>query len=65
MVVRVKYKKKIHKVSVKRAKVKNVLERIGMNPEEYLAVKGESILTDDDYVKDGDEIEVYDVVSGG
>ncbi len=65
MVIQVKYKNKTYKVRVKRAKVKSIIEKVGLNPEEYLAVKGDLILTDDDYIKDGDEIKLYDVVSGG
>lgn len=46
-------------------RVAQVLEELGLNPEAYLVIRGEALLTRDAEVAEEDEIEVRPVVSGG
>ncbi len=45
--------------------VKELLAKLRINPETVLVAKGESILTEDEELKDKDEITLLSVVSGG
>ena len=45
--------------------VKTLLEELSINREEVLVVRGETILTDNDTVVNGDEIRILSVISGG
>ena len=42
-----------------------ILEKEGINPEEYVLVKGNEIVLEDEKLKDGNEIKLLPVVSGG
>ena len=52
-------------IEVDRAKIRDVLSKIGLLSEEYIVVKNGKVVTPDDEVVDGDEIILYPVVSGG
>ncbi len=47
------------------AKVLDVLEKLEINPETVLVKKGKGIVTEDETLRSGDEIEIIRVVSGG
>ena len=49
----------------KDASVRKILKRININPESYLVVRNGKLLTEDDVVKDGEEIKIVAVISGG
>ena len=55
----------VKEVNVKKVKVKELLSMLGLLSEEYIVVKGNEVITDEDEVVDGDEIVLYPVVSGG
>ncbi|WFO76072.1 MoaD/ThiS family protein [Desulfurococcaceae archaeon MEX13E-LK6-19] len=42
-----------------------LLKKLGLLVEEYVVVKNNQVVTEDDIVRDGDEIVLYPVVSGG
>ena len=42
-----------------------LLQRLGMLPEAVVVVKGDEIVTEDETLEDGDEVELIRVVSGG
>ncbi|MBT9281203.1 hypothetical protein AB1399_08795 [Hydrogenibacillus schlegelii] len=46
-------------------KVREILRELKMNPEATLVIKGNTLLTLDDVVEDGEEIEVRSAISGG
>jgi len=48
-----------------KTKVEKILLKIGINPESVIVFKNGELITEDDYVGDGDEIEVLPVSSGG
>lgn len=67
MTIKVKFPNGDFKIinGISRIKAKELLERLGLLREEYVIVKNEHVITDEDIVTDGDEIVLYAVVSGG
>ncbi|MCD6095984.1 MAG: MoaD/ThiS family protein [Thermoprotei archaeon] len=56
----------IKKVTVNnKTKVEKILLKIGINPESVIVFKNGKLITEDDYVENGDEIEVLPVSSSG
>ncbi|NPA99730.1 MAG: MoaD/ThiS family protein [Crenarchaeota archaeon] len=45
--------------------IREVLERIGLSPEEYVVSRNGEVVSEDEQVSDGDTIILYPVVSGG
>ena len=46
-------------------RVEDVLKKLGLNPEEYVVVRGDEVLPDDEIIREDVELELYSVVSGG
>jgi len=46
-------------------RVKELMRRLGLNTEEYVVTKSGEVITEEDVVRDGDELVLYPVVSGG
>ena len=46
-------------------KVNALLEELGVNRESVLVIKGDTLVTGDAVLDDGDEVEVRPVISGG
>lgn len=55
----------VKEVNVRKTRIKELLEKLGILTEEYVVVKNGEVTTEDDIVEDGDEIVLYPVVSGG
>ncbi len=55
----------VKEVDVRKIRIKELLEKLGILIEEYVVVKNGEVTTEDDIVEDGDEIVLYPVVSGG
>ena len=53
------------KISFSGKTVKELLLKLKLNPETVLVVRKEEVLTEDELVKNKDEIEILSVVSGG
>jgi len=65
-VVIIKMRNDIKKVTVNnKTKVEKILLKIGINPESVIVFKNGKLITEDDYVENGDEIEVLPVSSSG
>ncbi len=47
------------------ATIEDVMEKLGVNPEEYLAVVGGEVVPDNMQVKDNISIKLIKVVTGG
>jgi sulfur carrier protein len=45
--------------------LREVLEELGLNPETVVAVRGEALLTLDEWVGEEDTLEVLSAISGG
>ncbi|MEM2130990.1 MAG: MoaD/ThiS family protein [Candidatus Woesearchaeota archaeon] len=48
-----------------KGKVKDLLKQLKLNSEEVLIVKEDELLTEEDNLKDSDNIKIMSVVSGG
>jgi sulfur carrier protein len=48
-----------------RRRVKELLKEFDIIPETVLVIRGEELLTADQVVEDGDEIEIRPAISGG
>ncbi len=55
----------VKEVDVDGITVGELLKKLGLLVEEYVVVKNNQVVTEDDIVRDGDEIVLYPVVSGG
>ncbi len=49
----------------KRKRVKDILEAFGLNREEVIVVRDDTLLTENDWVEVDDKVEIWRVVSGG
>ncbi len=45
--------------------VKQLLEKLSINPETVLVVKDNTVLTQDEQIEDNDTLEILSVISGG
>jgi sulfur carrier protein ThiS len=48
-----------------RLTVRRAIESVGLNPQSVLAVRDGELITEDTHLKDGDEIRLVAVISGG
>ncbi len=49
----------------KRMRVKELLEKLNLSPESALVVRGEEVLTEDEWLEEEDEVKVISAISGG
>lgn len=45
--------------------VKELLEQIAINPETFLVIRNNEVLTEEEELKDQDQLELLSVISGG
>ncbi len=45
--------------------LRKAIEKVGLNPQAVLAVRDGNLITEDTQLKDGDEIRLVAVISGG
>jgi sulfur carrier protein ThiS len=45
--------------------VKTALQQLNLSPEAHLLVRSGELLNENDYLKDGDEVKIVAVISGG
>ncbi len=46
-------------------RVAQILKRLDVNPETVIVIRGDTLITKDDEVADGDTVELRPVISGG
>lgn len=49
----------------KRMKVGNIIQELQLNPESVLVIKGNELLTSEDWIEKDEEIKIRGVISGG
>ncbi len=57
--------KTVKKLDVDNVRVKDLIEKLGLLTSEYVVLKNDVVVTDEDIVRDGDKIVIYPVKSGG
>ncbi len=63
--IKVRLKGKVKELDLERVKLERLLNLLGINPEDVLVIKSGKLITEDYVLKDGDEIEIFEVVSQG
>ena len=63
--IKIRLKGEIKELDLKRVKLERLLNLLGINPEDVLVIKSGKLITEDYMLKDGDEIEIFEVVSQG
>ena len=64
MEIKLIIREKVFKIE-KRMSVKKAFHEIGISPESHLALRKGELLQEDAVLKDGDEITIIPVISGG
>jgi len=65
MPIKVLYRGKEIEIPEKRLKAKELLKRLGLSPLSSLVVKNDEVISEEDYVEEGDNIRVVNAISGG
>ncbi|WP_457600325.1 MoaD/ThiS family protein [Hydrogenivirga sp.] len=65
MPIKVFYRGKEIELPDKRLKAKEVLKRLGLSPLSSLIVKNGEVISEEEYVEEGDNIRVINAISGG
>ncbi len=65
MPLKVIYRGKEIELPEKRLKAKELLKRLGLSPLSSLVVKNGEVISEEDYVEEGDNIRVINAISGG
>lgn len=53
------------KINFTGTKVKDLLQQLKLNPESFLVVRNNEVITEEDILRDQDKIELLSVISGG
>lgn len=64
MLVKIKFRKKIFEIEAE-IQLAKALKRLGLNPLSVLAIRKGVLITEDEILRDQDEIELVEIVSGG
>lgn len=65
MPIRVLYRGKEIEVEGEKIKAKDLLKKLGLSPLSSLVVKNGEVISEEDYVEEGDEVRVVNAISGG
>ncbi len=65
MPIKVIYRGKEYELPERKLKAKDVIRKLGLSPLSSLVVKNGEVISEDDYVEEGDEVRVINAISGG
>ncbi len=65
MPLKVLYRGREIELPDKRLKAKELLKKLGLSPLSSLVVKNGEVISEEDYVEEGDNIRVINAISGG
>ncbi|EDP75157.1 MoaD/ThiS family protein [Hydrogenivirga sp. 128-5-R1-1] len=65
MPIKVLYRGREIEVEGKRLKAKELLKKLGLSPLSSLVVKNGEVISEEEYVEEGDNIRVINAISGG
>lgn len=65
MTITLRLRKKVYQLDDEKISVKDAMHKLGLSLEGYLFVRDDELLTENQMLKDGDEVKVIAVISGG
>ena len=65
MTIKLILRKQEYQLEEKSIQVKQALQQLNLSPEAHLLVRNGDLLNENDYLRDGDEIKIVAVISGG
>lgn len=65
MTIRLTLRKKEFELEGKSVQVKQAYELLNLSPEAHLMVRNGELLNENDWLRDGDEVKIVAVISGG
>jgi sulfur carrier protein ThiS len=65
MPIRLKLRKQEFQIDAKSIQVKQIFQQLELSPEAHLLVRNGELLNDNDWLRDGEEIKIVPVISGG
>ncbi|HID66214.1 MAG TPA: MoaD/ThiS family protein [Aquificaceae bacterium] len=65
MPVKVIYRGKEFEFPENKLKAKELLQKLGLSPLSSLVIRNGEVISEDDYVEEGDEVMVVNAISGG
>jgi len=65
MTIRLILRKKEFELEGKSVQVKQAYELLNLSPEAHLMVRNGELLNENDWLRDGDEVKIVAVISGG
>ncbi len=65
MSIKVIYRGKEIEIPERKIKAKDLLKRLELSPLSSLVVKNDEVISEEDYVEEGDNIRVINAISGG
>lgn len=65
MSIKVLYRGKEYEFPERRLKAKELLQKMGLSPLSSLVVKNGEVISEEDFVEEGDEVRVINAISGG
>lgn len=65
MTIKLVLRKQEFQLEGKSIQVKDAFQRLQLSPEAHLLVRNGELLNENDWLKDGDEIKIVAVISGG
>ncbi len=65
MTIKLVLRKKEYELEGKSIQVKQALQELSLSPEAHLLVRNGELLNENDWLKDGDQVKIVAVISGG
>jgi len=65
MPIKVLYRGKEYEFPEKKLKAKELIRKLGLSPLSSLVIKNGEVISEEDYVEEGDEVRVVNAISGG
>lgn len=64
-VLRAVFRGRVYEFDEDKMKVKELLKRLNLSPESTLVVRNDEVLTEEEFLKRGDEVRIISAISGG
>lgn len=65
MPIKVLYRGKEYEFPEKKLKAKELIRKLGLSPLSSLVIKNGEVISEEDYIEEGDEVRVVNAISGG